>query len=114
MNCKSCIHWRRGGSFDYKNGVFNNRQIQGEVVGLVKDPFDQTSMREIICKTSSEATFGICLSLKLRADITDSWLGRSHNHITCDSLIASDNNEERASLETGELFGCIHFSPKPL
>ena len=91
----------------YERGRYGrNPEYVGEVVGAT------SGGRTIICRIDPEEKSGLCLHPALSSDGTDSWLNRESRGTRSDGVHASCD-DYRATLETGEDFGCVHFSPVP-
>jgi hypothetical protein len=54
---------------------------------------------------------GICLHPLVVSDYVENWLGREPACEVANGLVATCD-EQRASLKTGESFGCIHHEQK--
>lgn len=103
--CKNCKFWRRGGSLNHEHGIFGNRpDVTGEII-IAKG----SRGVPIVCSTDSKSEFGICLHPSIGSDYTNGWLGREDR--MTDGVYAGCD-EERAGLEVGQDFGCIHFQDK--
>lgn len=88
MNCKDCKYWRRGGYFTHGDGWG---------IGILKQ--DENSKE------------GLCLHPSMSSDYIDGWLKRDRSREINDGVIAGCD-EDRADLQVGENFGCVHFEQK--
>lgn len=109
--CKTCKHWRRGGQFDWKNGIFGNLPTKEGDLILTRTIIGRAE--SVIISQNIEDRFGLCLHEKVSSDYVNDWLNRGLNDST-DSIYAGDEyaSDNGAGLRVGEDFGCIHHEEK--
>lgn len=73
----------------------------GEIVG-------KNRQYSVVCLLDSKSKMGLCLHPSLGSDYVDDWLSRKMPEKRTDGVYAGCD-ENRASLNTGEDFGCVHF-----